>query len=142
MEKILNRYAAYVRERGNIIFSGDKIKEGVFHYNLDAYLSSFLEFIQGRVFPEVLEGGGRVDLLVLQGLRRWIIEVKRFRGPDAFDQGRRQVMAYVRRSGLGTGYYVVFSQAHKAMEKGRETVDGLDLLWWILPVATEPPSRG
>lgn len=69
-----------------MIFSGGKAHEGMYHYNLDAYLSSFLEFLGGRVFPEVPEGGGRVDILVLQGQKRWIIEVKRFLGPDLLEQ--------------------------------------------------------
>ena len=141
MEKLLNRYAEYVRERGNIVFSGGKAQEGVYHYNLDAYLSSFLDFLGGRVFPEVPEGGGRVDLLVLQGHQRWIVEVKRFDGPDKLERGKRQLSAYLLRSMLTVGYLVVFSDVHKSGSQGREVVDGQDVLWWILPVSAEVPSR-
>jgi hypothetical protein len=142
MDKVLDRYAAYIRERGNVIFSGGKAKEGVYHYNLDAYLSSFLEFLGGRVFPEVPEGGGRVDLLVLQDQNRWIIEVKRFLGPDLLERGKRQLAAYIDRSGLDVGYLVVFSDAHPEESRGRETVNGQELHWWILPVASRLPSSG
>jgi hypothetical protein len=142
MDKVLNQYAAYVRERGNVIFSGGKAQEGIYHYNLDAYLSSFLEFLGGRVFPEVPEGGGRVDLLVLQGQKRWIIEVKRFLGPDLLERGKQQLAAYVGRSGLDVGYLVVFSDVHPESSQGRETVVGQELRWWILPVAIRVPSLG
>jgi len=129
MEKVLNRYAEYVRERGNIIFSRGKAHEGVYHYNLDAYLSSFLEFLGGRVLPEVPEGGGRVDLLVLQDQQRWIVEVKRFLGPDQLERGKRQLAEYLVRSGLNVGYLVVFSNVHNAASQGHEVVNGLDVLW-------------
>ena len=141
MMKVLNRYADYIAERGNVIFSGGKAREGIYHYNLDAYLSSFMELLGGRVFPEVPEGGGRVDLLVLQDRMRWIIEVKRFRGPDLLDRGKRQLSAYVKRSGLETGYLVVFSDVHPEGCRGEEMVDGVWLQWWILAVNVTPPSQ-
>ena len=141
MKKVLGRYAAYVGERGNILFSAGKAREGMYHYNLDAYLSSFLEFLDGRVYPEVPEGGGRVDLLVLQGARRWVVEVKRFLGSDMLERGKRQLAAYVKRSGLSVGYLVVFSDVHKEGGCGREVVEGQEVLCWILPVLTNTPSQ-
>jgi hypothetical protein len=113
----------------------------MYHYNLDAYLSSFLEFLDGRVYPEVPEGGGRVDLLVLQGARRRVVEVKRFLGSDMLERGKRQLAAYVKRSGLSVGYLVVFSDVHKEGGCGREVVEGQEILWWILPVLTNTPSQ-
>ena len=112
------------------------------HYNLDAFLASYAGVFGGSVFPEVPEGGGRVDLLVMQGRKRWIIEVKRFLNLRNFERGKHQVAAYVKRSGLIVGYLVVFSNVHNSASQGREVVNGLDVLWWILPVATETPSRG
>jgi hypothetical protein len=141
MVKVLDRYADYIRERGNIIFSGGKAQEGIYHYNLDAYLSSFMDFLGGRVFPEVPEGGGRVDLLVLQEQMRWIIEVKRFLGPDMLDRGKHQLATYIKRSGMNEGYLVVFSDVHPEGSQGCEQIDGCTLLWWILPVKTISPSQ-
>lgn len=144
MEQVLDRYAAYVLERGNIVFSRGKVLEGVYHYNLDAFLASFAGLLGGHVFPEVPEGGGRVDLLVLQGGKRWIVEVKRFTGKDEFEAGKDQLEAYLERSGESEGYYVVFSPYHQAQEKGEEvrTKGGVSrrLVWWILPVAAPVPS--
>jgi len=142
MPLLLDRYAAYIFGRGNVIFAGEKYREGLYHYNLDAFLASYAGVFGGRVFPEVPEGGGRVDLLVLQGRQRWIIEVKRFLNMRGFEQGKRQVAAYIRRSSLTVGYLVVFSDVHAEGSKGREMVDGLEVQWWILPVRTEPPSQG
>ena len=140
MERLIDKYAAYVRQRGNIIFSEDKAKEGVYHYNLDVFLASYAGVFGGWVFPEVPEGGGRVDLLVLQGKKRWIIEVKRFLNLRGFESGKHQLAAYLRRSGLNTGYYVVFSDVHPEPSKTRETVDGSEILCWILPVKTPTPA--
>jgi hypothetical protein len=85
-----------------------------------------------------------VDLLVLQGGKRWIVEVKRFTGKDEFEAGKDQLEAYLERSGETEGYYVVFSPYHQAQEKGEEvrTRSGVSrrLVWWILPVVAPAPS--
>ncbi len=144
LEKLLDRYAAYVRDRGNIVFSRGKVLEGVYHYNLDAFLASYATVFGGSVLPEVPLGGGRVDLLVLQGGKQWIVEVKRFTTLRAFEEGKDQLEAYLERSGETEGYYVVFSPYHQAQEKGEEvrTKEGISrrLVWWILPVAAPVPS--
>jgi hypothetical protein len=139
--RLLDNYATYFSRRGNVILSGEKFREGLYHYNLDAFLTSYAGVFGGSVYPEVPEGGGRVDLLVLQGQRRWIIEVKRFLNLRNFEQGKRQIAAYIKRSDLGTGYMVVFSDVHQESSQGKETVDGQEVMWWILPVSSEPPSR-
>jgi len=103
MRRLLDRYALYISERGNVVFAGEKYREGIYHYNLDAFLASYAGVFGGSVFPEVPEGGGRVDLLVLQGRSRWIVEVKRFLNLRNLEQGKRQVAAYVRRTGQEEG---------------------------------------
>ena len=104
-------------------------------------MSLFIELWMDSQFPEVPEGGGRVDLLVLQDQMRWIVEVKRFRGPNLLNRGKRQLSVYVKRSGLAEGHLVVFSDVHPEGSRGEELVDGVRLLWWILPVNVIPPSR-
>jgi len=141
MCRLLDRYALYISERGGVIFSGVKYREGIFHYNLDAFLASYAGVFGGSVFPEVPEGGGRVDLLVLQGRKRWIVEVKRFLNLRNLEQGKRQVAAYVRRTGLEEGYLVVFSDVHPEGSRGEEMVEGIRVQWWILPVNVIPPSQ-
>ncbi len=141
MRRLLDRYALYISERGQVIFSGEKYREGIYHYNLDAFLASYAGVFGGSVFPEVPEGGGRVDLLVLQGRSRWIVEVKRFLNLRNLEQGKRQVAAYVRRTGQEEGYLVVFSDVHPEGSRGKELVDGVWVQWWILPVNVTPPSR-
>lgn len=140
MELLIDRYAGYIRQRGNIIFSGEKASEGIYHYNLDAYLTSYASVFGGWVFPEVPEGGGRVDLLVMQGSKRWIIEVKRFLTVRRFEHGKKQLATYLKRSGLMQGYYVVFSDVHSEESKDRTVIDGLEIISWILPVKTQIPS--
>ena len=82
-----------------------------------------------------------MDLLVLLDQMRWIVEVKRFRGPNLLNRGKRQLSVYVKRSGLAEGHLVVFSDVHPEGSRGEELVDGVRLLWWILPVNVIPPSR-
>ena len=141
MSRLLDRYARYVSERGNVIFSGEKYREGVYHYSLDAFLASYVSVFGGNIFPEVPEGGGRVDLLVLQGQKRWIVEVKRFMNRRGVEQAKHQLAIYVNRSGMNEGYLMVFSDVHLEGSRGCEPIDGCNVLWWILPVKTIPPSQ-
>ncbi|NLH20322.1 MAG: transcriptional regulator, partial [Thermotogaceae bacterium] len=76
--KLLWRYIAYVKNRGNIIFSQGKASEGVYHYNIDAFFSTYAEFADAKCFVETPVGGGRVDLLLLQAGKTDIIEIKRY----------------------------------------------------------------
>ena len=78
---------------------------------------------------------------MMQGRKRWIVEVKRLLSLRNLEQGKRQVAAYVRRTGQEEGYLVVFSDVHPEGSRGEERVDGVRLHWWILPVNVTPPSR-
>jgi hypothetical protein len=49
------------------------------------------------------------------------------------ERGKRQLAAYVKRSGLSVGYLVVFSDVHKEGGCGLEVVEGQEILWWISP---------
>ena len=55
MRRLLDRYALYISERGNVVFAGEKYREGIYHYNLDAFLASYAGVFGGSVFPELPE---------------------------------------------------------------------------------------
>ena len=137
--KLLWRYIAYVKNRGNIIFSQGKASEGVYHYNIDAFFSTYAEFADAKCFVETPVGGGRVDLLLLQAGKTDIIEIKRY-DADQYEKSQGQLKAYLERSGLSEGHLVMFSEYHEAEGYEKVEAEGKTLHLWIIPVKRPVPS--
>ncbi len=137
--KLLWRYIAYVKNRGNIIFSQGKASEGVYHYNIDAFFSTYAEFADAKCFVETPVGGGRVDLLLLQAGKTDIIEIKRY-DADQYEKSQGQLKAYLDRSGLSEGHLVMFSEYHEAEGYEKVESEGKTLHLWIIPVKRPVPS--
>jgi len=137
--KLLWRYIAYVKNRGNIIFSQRKASEGVYHYNIDAFFSTYAEFADAKRFVETPVGGGRVDLLLLQAGKTDIIEIKRY-DADQYEKSQGQLKAYLERSGLSEGHLVMFSEYHEAESYEKVETEGKTLHLWVIPVKRPVPS--
>ena len=57
-------------------------------------------------------------------------------------QGKQQLAAYLSTEGVAEGYHVVFD--HREVPKSRtetETIDGLTIQSYVIPVVQEHPSR-
>ncbi|WP_459995577.1 AAA-like domain-containing protein, partial [Marinitoga arctica] len=52
LNKLLKRYIEYIKERGAKMFKGKNYYEGVYQYNLDQFLSLYVEAAEGKVYPE------------------------------------------------------------------------------------------
>jgi len=137
--KLLWRYIDYVKNRGNIIFSQGKASEGVYHYNIDAFFSTYAEFADAKCFVETPVGGGRVDLLLLQAGKTDIIEIKRY-DADQYEKSQGQLKAYLERSGLSEGHLVMFSEYHEAERYEKAETEGKTLHLWVIPVKRPVPS--
>ncbi len=71
-----------------------RIYEAVFHFNLYLYLASFFREFNGRVFPEFPTGNGKVDLLIRQDGRLYVLELKSFSSRHACKQAIYQASRY------------------------------------------------
>ena len=63
-------------------------------------------------------------------------------GPPVYQAGKKQLAAYLKLEGASEGYYVVFD--HRAEPEPRvetETIDGLTLRSYVIPVVQEIPSQ-
>jgi len=140
VNKLIKRYIAYVKDRGNIIFSEGKAEEGIYHYNIDAFFSTYAEFAGAKVYVETPTGGGRVDLLLIQQKRRDIIEIKLY-DIDEYEDAKRQLYAYLERSGESEGFLVFFSEYHSDEEYAKECIKDKTEHIWIIPVKRNPPSK-
>ncbi len=139
VSKLLRRYIDYVKNRGNIIFSQGKASEGVYHYNLDAFFSTYAEFADAKCFVETPVGGGRVDLLLVQAGKTDIIEIKRY-DTDQYEKSQGQLKAYLDRSGMPEGHLVMFSEYHEQESYEKVETEGKTLHLWVVPVKRPVPS--
>ena len=55
-----------------------RLYEAFFHFNLYAWLNSFLKSPGGRVFPEFPTGNGKIDLVLHYKEKRFGLELKSF----------------------------------------------------------------
>jgi hypothetical protein len=86
-------------------------------------------------------GRGRIDLLVNFNQQKYIVETKIWEGPRRYQAGKQQLAAYLKLEGAVEGYYVVFD--HRREPEPRietETVDGITIRSYVIPVIQEQPS--
>ncbi len=143
LRAILGRYREYVRRRGWRAFDTEHLREAAWHYSLDGFLHFFIERLGGEILVEVPSGRGRIDLLILHGGRKYVIETKIFTDRHSFERGKRQLAAYLSSEGVGEGFHVVFSRKHTERDElhAEETIDGRRIITDIIPVASQRPSR-
>ncbi|MCB0062554.1 MAG: AAA-like domain-containing protein [Caldilineaceae bacterium] len=109
MDLLLSRFRTFVERRGREAFKVTPTpQEATGQYLLMAYLSLIVRQAGGDLFTEVDTNTGRMDLIVVHGGERYIIETKIWRGPEAYDDGLDQLAGYLQSENQPTGYYVVF----------------------------------
>ena len=141
IDELMKRYVKYIEKRGGSIFKGRNYYEGVYQYNLDIFLNTYMEELGGEVLTEVEVGGGRIDLLVRYKERKYIIEIKRNPGPNKFEKAKKQLLEYVKRSGLKDGWLVVYSNSVKEFKHEIEEKDGTKIHIWFIKTKFESPSK-
>ena len=91
---------------------------------------------------EVQTGRGRMDVIITHNQQKYIIETKIWRGDHRYQAGKKQLAVYLRSEDVTEGYYVVFD--HREDPEPRvetETIEGLTIRSYIIPVMQEPPSE-
>ena len=93
------------------------------------------------MFLEVQTGRGRIDICIIHDQRKYIVETKIWRGEHRYQAGKQQLAAYLKLERALEGYYVVFD--HRDVPEPRietETVEGLTIRSYVIPVAQQSPS--
>lgn len=117
-------------------------QEFIGQHLLFAYLDQFVSSMNGAMYMEVPTGWGRMDLIILHKEEKYIVETKIWRSARHYAEGKQQLAAYLSTEGVAEGYYVVFD--HRETPESRtetETIDGLTIRSYVIPVVQEPPSR-
>ncbi|MYC77986.1 hypothetical protein F4X10_19665, partial [Candidatus Poribacteria bacterium] len=143
MGLLLDNFRDFIARAGfRILLVPDTPKKFVGQYLLYMYLDQFVQLVHGHIYLEGQTGRGRIDLAIFYNAQKYIIETKIWEGPRSYQAGKAQLAAYLKLEGASEGYYVVFD--HRAEPEPRaetETVDGLTLRSYVIPVVQEVPSQ-
>ena len=142
MAALLDNFRNFIARVGfRILQVPDTPREYVGQHLLFAYLEQFVQSVGGTLYLEVQTGRGRIDLLIRHNHRTYIVETKIWGGEVRYQAGKTQLSRYVRLEGADEGYYVVFD--HRNAPESRtetETIDGLTIRSYVIPVIQERPS--
>ena len=142
LEALLDNFRDFITRAGfRILQVPDTPQESVGRHLLLAYLDEFVRRIGGMMHIEVQTGRGRMDILITHNQQKYIIETKVWRGDSRYQAGKRQLAAYLKLEGTTEGYYVVFD--HRQDPKPHvetETIDGITVRSYVIPVVQERPS--
>lgn len=142
MDALMDNFRDFIVRAGyRILQVPDTPQEYVGQHLLFAYLSQFVQIIGGMMYLEVPTGRGRMDLLILHNGRKYIVETKIWGGDRRFQVGKYQLAAYVKSERAVSGSYIVFD--HRKEPKPiveTETIDGLSIRSYVIPVLQEIPT--
>ena len=143
MGLLLENFRAFIVRAGfRILQVPDSPQEYVGQYLLYAYLDQFVHTVGGTMFLEVPTGRGRLDLLILHNQQKYIVETKIWEGARRYAAGKQQLAAYLKSEGAVEGYYIVFDHRQNPEPiVETETVSGLTLRSYVIPVVQEAPSE-
>ena len=143
LEALLDNFRDFIARAGfRILQVPNTPQESVGRHLLLAYLDEFVRRIGGVMHIEVQTGRGRMDLLITHNQRKYIVETKVWRGDSRYQAGKKQLAAYLKLEGAVEGYYVVFD--HRQAPEPRtetETVEGVSIRSYVIPVMQETPSN-
>ncbi|NUV00552.1 transcriptional regulator, partial [Marinitoga sp. 1154] len=141
LNELLKRYTEYIKSRGAVMFKGRNYYEGVYQYNLDQFLSAYIELLGGKVYPETQIGGGRIDLMVMYNRKEYLIEIKANIIKYEYEIAKRQIKEYIKRKGLKEGWLIIYSNTIKDFEYITEGENGIKLHIWFIKTNFENPSK-
>ena len=143
MDSLLDNFRSFIGRAGfRILLVPDTPKEFVGQHLLYAYLDQFVQLIQGHIYLEGQTGRGKIDLAIFHNARKYIVETKIWEGPRSYQFGKKQLAAYLKLEGVNKGYYIVFDhRAEPEPQVETETIDGLKIRSYVIPVVQEIPSQ-
>ena len=142
LKRLLDSFRDFIARVGfRILQVPDTPKEYIGQDLLYAYLDQFVSIVRGTMYLEVRTGRGRIDLLIIHNARKYIVETKIWEGARRHVAGKKQLAVYLKLEGALEGYYVVFDHRKNPEPLVEtETVDGVTLRSYVIPVMQEPPS--
>ena len=142
IEALLDNFRDFIARAGfRILQVPETPQEFIGQHLLFAYLDQFVVSVNGAMYMQVPAGRGRMDLIILHNEKKYIVETKILRSERGYTKRKQQLAAYLATEGVTEGYYVVFD--HREVPEVRtetETIDGLTIRSYVIPVVQERPS--
>ena len=132
IKNILRRYQNYLVKNREWLLKGVprrkdlRVFEAVFHFNLYMYLYEFLYSQEGRVYPKLHTGNGKVDILIEYNNQVYAIEVKSFRDKTIFEKALGKAALYGKQLGLKEICIVFFIESIDDVHRKEYEVDTPD----------------
>ena len=142
MTLLLNNFQDFVARAGfRILQVPDTPQEFIGQHLLLAYLDQFVQLVGGVMYLEVPTGRGRMDLVIFYNTHKYIVETKIWEGDRRYQEGKRQLAAYLKLEGATEGCYVVFDYRQTPEPRVEtETIDDVTVRSYVIPVVQERPS--
>ena len=142
MAALLDNFRDFIVRAGfRILQVPQTPKESVGRHLLLAYFDEFVRRAGGVMHIEVPTGRGRMDILITHNQRKYVVETKIWRGDNRYQAGKQQLAAYLALEGATEGYYVIFDHRQTpAPRVETETLDGVSIRSYVIPVVQEVPS--
>jgi hypothetical protein len=136
IKNLLRRYERYLKKNRDWLLrdvprrtTDLRIYEAVYHFNLYMYLSQFLRYKEGRVYPEFPTGNGKIDLIIKYSSQTYGLEVKSFTTHLGYKESLKQAARYGQQLELSQIWLVLFveyvdkvnRQKYEAIYKDEET---------------------
>ena len=143
MEALLDNFRDFIARAGfKILQVPETPQEYVGQHLLFAYLEQFVQSVGGTMYLEVQTGRGRMDILIRHNHRKYVVETKIWGGDVRYQAGKAQLAAYLKLERAIAGYYLVFDHRSKPETRVEtETIDGLTIRSYVIPVVQEIPSQ-
>ena len=115
-------------------------KESAGQYLLMSYLDLFIRTLDGYSIIETPSGRGRIDVLLHYKGKRYVIELKIWRGKEYFEKGKRQLIDYLRSEDLEEGCLVLFDPREKEFKEfkknrvAEEKIDGYRISSFVINI--------
>ena len=142
MPLLLDNFRDFVARAGfRILQVPDTPKEFVGQYLLYAYLDQFVQLVRGNIYLEGQTGRGKMDIAIFHKARKYIVETKIWEGPQYYQAGKKQLAVYMKLEGVAEGYYIVFDhRLNPEAQVETETINGVQIRSYVIPVMQKPPS--
>ena len=143
MESVLFEFAAFLQRAGFEVFRLQETpKEFVGQSLLMSYLDFLARQVGASVYREVPTGRGRMDVILILGIRKYIVETKLWRGKASWEAGKRQLATYLATEGVSEGYYVVFDLRRqlKEIQHVQEVIDDKRIVSFQIPLPVSPAT--
>ena len=142
MRTLLNNFKDFIARAGfRVLQVPDTPQEFIGQHLLLAYLDQFVQLVGGVMYLEVPTGRGRMDLIIFYNTRKYIVETKIWEGDRRYQEGKRQLVAYLKLEEAAEGDYVVFDYRQTPEPRVEtETIDDVTVRSYVIPVVQERPS--